>query len=56
MLILSKCENSLCVLVASSVEDIKSDVIPFLCHVVRHYTILGVVQQSGPCGSKPSTR
>ncbi|XP_028408078.1 transformation/transcription domain-associated protein-like isoform X2 [Dendronephthya gigantea] len=42
-------------LVASSVTDIKSDVIPFLCHIVRHYTILGVVQQSGPCGSKPST-
>ena len=47
---------NLFVSVASSVADIKSEVIPFLCHIVRHYTILGVVQQSGPCGSKPSTK
>ena len=48
--------DKLCVSVASSVTDIKAEVIPFLCHIVRHYTILGVAQQSGPCGSKPSTR
>ncbi|XP_046847243.1 transformation/transcription domain-associated protein-like isoform X2 [Xenia sp. Carnegie-2017] len=42
-------------LVATSSVEIRTNVIPFLCHIVRHYTILGIAQQAGPGQSKPST-
>lgn len=43
-------------LVSGTIKELKSDAVPFVSQIVRHYTIVGVVQQAGPCPVKPQTR
>ena len=42
--------------VSGTIKELKSDAVPFVSQIVRHYTIVGVAQQAGPCPIKPQTR
>lgn len=41
---------------SASIKELKSEAVPFVANFVRHYTILGVAQQAGPCAIKPQSR
>ncbi|XP_078376381.1 transformation/transcription domain-associated protein-like isoform X4 [Oculina patagonica] len=43
-------------LLSGTIKELKSDAVPFVSQIVRHYTIVGVVQQAGPCPIKPQAR
>lgn len=42
--------------VSGTIKELKSDAVLFVSQIVRHYTIVGVVQQAGPCPIKPQAR
>ena len=42
--------------VSGTIKELKSEAVPFVSHLVRHCTIIGVVQQAGPCPIKPQAR
>ena len=37
-----------CFLVAAAIKDLRTQVVPFMACMVRHYTLVAVAQQSGP--------
>ena len=41
---------------SGTIKELKSEAVPFVSHLVRHCTIIGVVQQAGPCPIKPQAR
>ncbi|XP_074624680.1 transformation/transcription domain-associated protein-like isoform X2 [Acropora palmata] len=43
-------------LLSGTIKELKSEAVPFVSHLVRHCTIIGVVQQAGPCPIKPQAR
>ena len=43
-------------LVSGTIKELKSEAVPFVSHLVRHCTIVGLVQQAGPCPIKPQAR
>jgi len=43
-------------LVSGTIKELKSEAVPFVSQLVRHLTIVGVVQQAGPCPIKPQAR
>lgn len=42
--------------VSGTIKELKAEAVPFVSHLVRHCTIIGVVQQAGPCPIKPQAR
>ncbi|CAH3023319.1 unnamed protein product [Porites evermanni] len=44
------------VLLSGTIKELKAAAVPFVSHLVRHFTIVGVVQQAGPCPIKPQAR
>ena len=42
--------------VSGTIKELKSDAVPFVSQIIRHYTIVGIVQQAGPCPIKPQAR
>ena len=43
-------------IVSGTIKELKAAAVPFVSHLVRHFTIVGVVQQAGPCPIKPQAR
>ncbi|XP_068742186.1 transformation/transcription domain-associated protein-like isoform X1 [Montipora capricornis] len=43
-------------LLSGTIKELKSEAVPFVSHLVRHCTIVGLVQQAGPCPIKPQAR
>lgn len=43
-------------IVSGTIKELKSEAVPFVSQIVRHYTIVGVVQQAGPCPIKTQAR
>lgn len=43
-------------LLSGTIKELKSEAVPFVSQIVRHYTIVGVVQQAGPCPIKTQAR
>lgn len=42
--------------VSASIKELRSEAVPFMCNLVRHFTCVGIVQQAGPCPIKPQNR
>ncbi|EDO30017.1 predicted protein [Nematostella vectensis] len=43
-------------LLSASIKELRSDAVPFMCNLIRHLTLIAVVQQTGPCPIKPQNR